>query len=87
LLVARCEACVKKGGNAFRDIQLPEAVAALRQGAGRLIRTQDDRGVIAILDSRLYTRSYGRVVALNLPRAPKTEVSTDVRRFFAAGSR
>jgi len=83
LLVARCEACVKKGGNAFHDIQLPEAVAALRQGAGRLIRTQDDRGVIAILDSRLYTRSYGRVVARNLPRAPKTEEISDVRRFFA----
>jgi len=83
LLAARCEACVKKGGNAFYDIQLPEAVAALRQGAGRLIRTQEDRGVIAILDSRLYTRSYGRVVAKNLPRAPKTEEISDVRRFFA----
>lgn len=82
LLAARCEACEKKGGNAFYDIQLPEAVAALRQGAGRLIRTQEDRGVIAILDSRLYTRSYGRVVARNLPRAPKTEEMSDVRRFF-----
>lgn len=83
LLMARCRACEEKGGNAFHDIQLPEAVAALRQGAGRLIRTQDDRGVIAILDSRLYTRSYGRVVARNLPRSPKTEEMGDVRRFFA----
>ena len=82
LLMARCEACAAKGGNAFHDIQLPEAMAALRQGAGRLIRSQDDRGVIAILDSRLYTRSYGRVVARNLPRAPKTEEISDVRRFF-----
>jgi len=82
LLSARCTACEKKGGNAFHDIQLPEAVAALRQGAGRLIRTQQDRGVIAILDSRLYTRSYGRVVAQNLPRSPKTEEISDVRRFF-----
>ena len=85
LLAARCEACVLKGGNAFYDIQLPEAVAALRQGAGRLIRTQEDRGVIAILDSRMYTRSYGRVVAKNLPRSPKTEEMGDVRRFFAIG--
>jgi len=85
LLAARCEACVKKGGNAFYDIQLPEAVAALRQGVGRLIRTREDRGVIAMLDSRLYTRSYGRVVARNLPRAPKTEDIGDVRRFFAIG--
>lgn len=83
LLMARCEACESKGGNAFHDIQLPEAVAALRQGVGRLIRTQEDRGVIAILDSRLYTRSYGRVVARNLPRSPKTEEISDVRRFFA----
>jgi len=82
LLMARCEACADKGGNAFYDIQLPEAMAALRQGAGRLIRSQDDRGVIAILDSRLYTKSYGRVVARNLPRAPKTEEISDVRRFF-----
>jgi len=83
LLAARCDACVKKGGNAFYDIQLPEAVAALRQGAGRLIRTQDDCGVIAILDSRMYSRSYGRVVARNLPRAPKTEEINDIRHFFA----
>lgn len=82
LLVARSRACEKKGGNAFYDIQLPEAVAVLRQGVGRLIRTQDDRGVIAILDSRLYTRSYGQVVARNLPRAPKTEEMADIRRFF-----
>jgi len=39
--------------------------------------------VIAVLDSRLYTRSYGRVVAQNLPRSPKTEKISDVRRFFA----
>jgi len=83
LLAARREACEKKGGNGFFDIQLPEAVATLRQGAGRLIRTQEDRGVIAILDSRLYVKSYGRIVAKNLPPAPKTEEMTDIRRFFA----
>jgi len=83
LLQARREACEKKGGNGFFDIQLPEAVATLRQGAGRLIRTQDDRGVIAILDSRLYVKSYGRIVAKNLPPAPKTEDLADIKRFFA----
>ncbi|MDQ6987089.1 MAG: ATP-dependent DNA helicase [Mariprofundaceae bacterium] len=83
LLAARRQACEKKGGNGFFDIQLPEAVATLRQGAGRLIRTQQDRGVIAILDSRLYVKSYGRIVAKNLPPAPKTEELADIRRFFA----
>ena len=82
LLAARIRACEEKGGNGFYDIQLPEAVATLRQGAGRLIRSQDDVGVIAILDSRIYTRSYGRAVAGNLPQAPKTENMEDVRRFF-----
>ncbi|MDX8392939.1 MAG: ATP-dependent DNA helicase [Mariprofundaceae bacterium] len=85
LLSARRDACEKKGGNGFFDIQLPEAVATLRQGAGRLIRTQEDRGVIAILDSRLYVKSYGRIVAKNLPPAPKTEDLADIRRFFALG--
>ena len=83
LLAARIRACEQNGGNGFHDIQLPEAVATLRQGAGRLIRSQDDVGVIAILDSRIYTRSYGRAVAMNLPPAPKSEELADVRRFFA----
>ncbi len=82
LLQARRKRCEEKGGNGFFDIQLPEAIAVLRQGMGRLIRSQDDRGVIAILDSRLYRKSYGRIVARNLPSAPKTEDITDIRRFF-----
>jgi len=83
LLEARRKRCEEKGGNGFFDIQLPEAIAVLRQGAGRLIRSQDDRGVIAILDSRLYRKSYGRIVARNLPPAPKTEDMADIQRFFA----
>jgi len=83
LLEARRKRCEEKGGNGFFDIQLPEAIAILRQGAGRLIRSQDDRGVIAILDSRLYRKSYGRIVARNLPPAPKTEDIADIQRFFA----
>lgn len=83
LLEARRKRCEEKGGNGFFDIQLPEAIAILRQGAGRLIRSQDDRGVIAILDSRLYRKSYGRIVAKNLPPAPKTEDVSDIRHFFA----
>ncbi len=82
LLTARINACEEKGGSGFRDIQLPEAIAVLRQGVGRLIRTSTDRGVMAILDSRIYQKSYGRVVAHNLPPAPITADIDDVRSFF-----
>ncbi|MFQ5582001.1 MAG: ATP-dependent DNA helicase [Mariprofundaceae bacterium] len=84
LLSARIKRCEEKGGSGFRDIQLPEAIAVLRQGVGRLIRTVDDRGVMAVLDSRLYTKSYGREVVRNLPPAPISSDLDDVRGFFAA---
>jgi len=82
LLQARMQHCEAGGGQPFTDIQLPEAIAALRQGVGRLIRTEHDRGVIALLDSRLYQRSYGREIARNLPAAPITPELGDVQRFF-----
>ena len=83
LLQARRKRCEEQGGNGFFDVQLPEAIAVLRQGAGRLIRSNDDRGVIAILDSRIYRKRWGRAVARNLPPAPKTEDMADIRAFFA----
>jgi len=83
LLQARMQHCEAEGGRPFTDIQLPEAIAALRQGIGRLIRTEHDRGVIALLDSRLYRRGYGREVVRNLPAAPITPELDDVRRFFS----
>ncbi len=82
LFEARLRHCEQSGGNKFRDIQLPEAIAVLRQGAGRLIRTEQDRGVIAILDGRLRTRPYGREVVSNLPPARITADLEDVRAFF-----
>ncbi|MDQ6976320.1 MAG: ATP-dependent DNA helicase [Mariprofundaceae bacterium] len=85
LLQARIARCEENGGNGFRDIQLPEAIAVLRQGIGRLIRHADDRGVMAILDSRLYQKSYGREVAYNLPPARITDNIADVRWFFEEG--
>ncbi len=83
LLQARMQHCEAGGGRPFTDIQLPEAIAVLRQGAGRLIRTEHDRGVIALLDSRVYQRSYGREIARNLPAAPITSELEDVQRFFS----
>jgi len=82
LLQARIKRCEEKGGQGFRDIQLPEAIATLRQGAGRLIRSVDDRGVMALLDSRLYSKAYGREVAHNLPAAPIKDDLSEVRWFF-----
>jgi len=82
LLKARIQACEEQGGHGFRDIQLPEAIAVLRQGTGRLIRSMDDRGVMALLDSRLYQKAYGREVVRNLPAAPIRDDLAEVRWFF-----
>jgi ATP-dependent DNA helicase DinG len=82
LLKARIKRCEERGGRGFSDIQLPEAIATLRQGAGRLIRSTDDRGVMALLDSRLYSKAYGREVVRNLPAAPIRDDLSDVRWFF-----
>jgi len=82
LLKARIKTCEERGGNGFRDIQLPEAIAVLRQGTGRLIRSMDDRGVMALLDSRLYGKAYGREVVRNLPASPIKDDLAEVRWFF-----
>ncbi|MDX8405092.1 MAG: ATP-dependent DNA helicase [Mariprofundus sp.] len=82
LLQARIRRCEEQGGSGFRDIQLPEAIATLRQGAGRLIRSEHDRGVMALLDSRLYHKAYGRTAVHNLPPAPIKDDLADVRWFF-----
>ncbi|MBN1178835.1 MAG: ATP-dependent DNA helicase, partial [Anaerolineae bacterium] len=72
-----------RGGNPFNEMTLPEAILALKQGAGRLIRTETDRGVIAILDSRVNTKRYGQQVIDSLPPARRTRNIQDVRAFFA----
>ncbi len=82
LLKERTKQCEANGGNGFMDIQLPEAIAVLRQGAGRLIRSTTDRGGIAILDSRIHTKRYGQEVIKNLPQAPIANDLSDVRWFF-----
>ncbi len=84
---ARLEAVRRAGGNPFRDEQLPQAVIALKQGAGRLIRTIDDRGVLVLCDPRLHGKSYGRVFLESLPPMPRTREIADVEAFFAAADR
>ncbi len=65
--MARSEACEKRGGNAFMEISLPEAVIRLKQGFGRLIRHSMDRGAVVILDSRLIAKRYGPLFVESLP--------------------
>lgn len=72
VLVARLAAARERGHNPFQSIQLPQAVIALKQGAGRLIRAVDDRGLLILGDPRLRTKSYGRVFLESLPPMAKT---------------
>ena len=81
---ARCEAVEAAGGDWFRDFALPTATLQLRQGFGRLIRGHGDRGVVAILDTRLRTRAYGRSFLAALPRAPLVDDRAAVAAFFGA---
>jgi len=69
LLKARLEGIRRRGGNPFRDFQLPQAVLALKQGFGRLIRDREDFGVVAICDPRLQSRGYGAMFLGALPPA------------------
>ncbi|MBK8984178.1 MAG: hypothetical protein IPM38_18135 [Ignavibacteria bacterium] len=57
---AKMEYIEKRGGNSFNEYSLPEAILKFRQGIGRLIRHRNDQGIIAILDSRIITKSYGK---------------------------
>lgn len=81
---ARLEAIRRAGGNPFRDEQLPQAVIALKQGAGRLIRSEGDRGVLVLCDPRLVGKSYGKVFLDSLPPLPRTRQIADVQAFFHA---
>jgi Rad3-related DNA helicase len=80
---ARVGRMKEAGENWFGDFVLPQAILRLKQGLGRLLRTADDMGVMAILDKRLYTKGYGRQVLAALPPARRTMDIEDVQRFFA----
>ncbi|MFN3397285.1 MAG: ATP-dependent DNA helicase [Sulfurimicrobium sp.] len=83
VLAARIEKINKEGRNAFMEYQLPHAVITLKQGAGRLIRDETDRGVLMICDPRMLTKTYGRRIWQSLPPMTRTRELKDVERFFA----
>jgi ATP-dependent DNA helicase DinG len=84
VLAACIERINRAGGNAFMDYQLPRAVIALKQGAGRLIRDETDRGALVICDPRLVDKPYGKRIWRALPPFRRTRVLADVEAFFGA---
>ena len=87
LVKSRIDFLRRRGGNPFKEYQLPGAVLALKQGVGRLIRSEEDRGLIAICDPRLVSKSYGRVFLRSLPDMPVTRDPREAGRFLAAIAR
>lgn len=82
VLAARLAALKRAGRNAFTELQLPEAALLLKQGAGRLIRDERDRGALVICDPRLVTRPYGARLVAALPPMRRTRDLVEVERFF-----
>lgn len=76
------ERCRRLGDRWFNDLALPSAILQLRQGFGRLIRSSDERGVVAILDGRLVKSSYGRSIISSLPKMEIVHTVEEVKRFF-----
>jgi ATP-dependent DNA helicase DinG len=83
VLAARIEKINAEGRNAFMEYQLPRAVISLKQGAGRLIRDEADRGVLMICDPRLISKSYGKRIWRSLPPMTRSREIADVAAFFA----
>jgi ATP-dependent DNA helicase DinG len=82
VVAARINQIAESGGNAFYDYQVPTATILLKQGMGRLIRSKNDRGILALLDKRVVTKSYGRLFLRSLPPAPLTHDPDAVSEFL-----
>jgi Rad3-related DNA helicase len=82
LLAERGRRIERRGGSKFGEVWLPSAAVSLQQALGRLIRSESDRGVMAVLDRRLADAGYARQLLVSLPPAPLTRSIADVRRFF-----
>lgn len=82
VVAARVKAIQEEGRDAFREYQVPEAVLALKQGFGRLIRSKTDRGILAILDNRIHRMGYGRTFLESLPKYSVTHELEALERFM-----
>ena len=83
VLSARIDKMNAEGKNAFMEYQLPYSVITLKQGAGRLIRDENDRGILMICDPRLITKPYGKRIWQSLPPFKRTKELADIEAFFA----
>jgi ATP-dependent DNA helicase DinG len=86
IVAARVRALQDEGQNAFSEFQVPQAVLALKQGFGRLIRTKTDHGVLALLDTRIQRMPYGKIFLESLPRYRRTSDLREVSGFLSAAS-
>jgi ATP-dependent DNA helicase DinG len=82
VLAKRLELLQQQGGNPFMEHQVPQAIIALKQGAGRLIRSETDRGVLMICDTRLIDKPYGRRIWQSLPPMRRSRAEADVIAFL-----
>ncbi|MCF8057596.1 MAG: ATP-dependent DNA helicase [Desulfocapsa sp.] len=82
VIQARMKAIEEEGGKPFFQFQVPRAILTLRQGVGRLMRSTSDRGVIGIMDIRLYSKGYGRMFRASLPPSPVVRTLEEVEEFF-----
>src|SRR5690606_36804900 len=82
VLAARIQALEREGGSGFLDYQLPEAALTLKQGVGRLIRDETDRGVMMLCDPRLVARGYGRRILASLPPMRRTRDGAEAAAFL-----
>jgi len=82
VIQARMQAIEADGGKPFFQFQIPRAILTLRQGVGRLMRSTSDRGVIGILDIRLYSKGYGKIFRASLPLSPVVRRLEDVKKFY-----
>jgi ATP-dependent DNA helicase DinG len=82
IVLARCAALDRSGGNSFAEYSVPSAAITLKQGMGRLLRSETDAGIVAILDRRLTTRGYGKRLLASLPPARRAGSLEEVREFW-----
>ncbi len=87
VFVARAESIEKRGGSSFMELSVPEAVIKFRQGIGRLIRRSDDKGVVVVLDRRIYEKRYGPIFVASMPECkkiyePLSEITSRINSFI-----